>query len=87
MISVTKIKEKVKEKRDDLLLISIIFLICLFAFSVGWIMAKLQERQPIEFQYEDSATYRHYNGRKPQMGQRQGVAGKPLTPLVKNNYL
>jgi|AntAceMinimDraft_18_1070375.scaffolds.fasta_scaffold00981_11 NADH:ubiquinone oxidoreductase subunit 3 (subunit A) len=46
--------KKVKGNRDFLILITVIFLACLFCFSLGWLMGKTQAKQPLQFHYEDA---------------------------------
>jgi len=48
-----KLKE-VKKNREIIILITAIFLACLFCFSLGWLMGKTQIKQPLEFHYEGS---------------------------------
>ena len=48
----SNIIEKVKQNREDILLIIIIFLACLLVFSIMWIILNNPEKQPLNFQYE-----------------------------------
>jgi hypothetical protein len=60
-MSLPKIQKKVKENKEILILIFVIFLACLLCFSLGWIAGKSQAKQPLKF-HENSSTYRNYNG-------------------------
>ena len=45
-----KISQFVKKHQEDIVLIIAIFLISLFSFAVGYILAKQQEKMPIKFE-------------------------------------
>jgi hypothetical protein len=45
---ITRIKSFVKDNLDDIILAITIILISLLAFSVGFIMAKYQEKLPLQ---------------------------------------
>jgi hypothetical protein len=68
MSILTKIIELVKGHQEKFWLAIIIFLTAILAFSLGWILAKLEEKKPLEFFYESSASYRYYNGWQSKMG-------------------
>jgi len=53
----SKIFKKVKDNKEFLILIVVIFLACLFCFSLGWMVGKTQAKQQLEF-YESSLTPR-----------------------------
>lgn len=44
----SNIKKLVNNNKDTLILIIIVFLACLLAFSLGWILAKAGANQPIK---------------------------------------
>ena len=52
----TKIKKFVKNNFDDIILIIAVILISLFCFSMGFIVAKQQEKPPLQFNYEKSTS-------------------------------
>ena len=45
----SKIKQFVKKHKSDIILIIIIILISLFSFGIGFLVAKEQQKQPLEF--------------------------------------
>lgn len=45
----SKIKEFVKNYKNDIILIIIVILISLLSFGAGFLVAKYQEKQPLEF--------------------------------------
>jgi len=49
MYSLSEIFKKVKQNKEFLTLIIIIFLACLLCFSLGWLIGKSQAKQPLEF--------------------------------------
>jgi len=50
----SKIKEFVKENQDDIILFIGVILIFLLAFALGFIFAKVQEKEPIKIEYEEN---------------------------------
>ena len=55
------IKHLVKNYQEDIILIIGVILISLLSFAAGYIVAKQQEKQPIQIEYEeqkDSTSYR-----------------------------
>jgi len=55
------IKHLVKNYQEDIILIIGVILISLLSFAAGYIVAKQQEKQPIQIEYEeqkDSISYR-----------------------------
>ncbi len=65
----SRIQEKVKDKKEIIILVLIIFLVCLFAFSLGIIFCRLQtqKQEQLKF-YDNSATFSHCYGWQSQMG-------------------
>ncbi len=49
MQMIPKIKEFVKKNRGDILLFIGVFLVSTFSFSLGYIIAKMEEKEPLEF--------------------------------------
>jgi hypothetical protein len=57
---IPKIKKFVKAQKVDILLFLAILLVVMFSFSLGYIMAKMEEKQPLTFEqpvYEESSLY------------------------------
>jgi len=46
----TRIKEFVKKYKNDIILIIIVILISLLSFGTGFLVAKYQQKQPLEFE-------------------------------------
>jgi hypothetical protein len=46
----TKLKEFVKDHREDIILVIGVILISLLSFAAGYIAAKQQEKEPIKFE-------------------------------------
>jgi len=46
----SKIKEFVKGNLGDILLFIAVFLVSMFSFSIGYITAKMEEKEPLEFE-------------------------------------
>ena len=65
----TKTWKKVKDNREAIFLGVIIFLICLFVFSLGWILVQIQTQnnEQLKF-YDNSTTFSDYNGWQSAMG-------------------
>ena len=53
----TKIQEFVKTHLDDIILVIGVILISLFSFAMGYIIAKQQEKEPIQFENYESSYY------------------------------
>jgi hypothetical protein len=51
------IQKIVKQNKQIIYLGILIFLVVLFAFSIGWILAKKENKVPLRFQYEDIQDY------------------------------
>lgn len=51
---ITNIKKFVKENIGDIVLFFSIILACMLSFSLGYIMAKIEEKQPLEFKQDIS---------------------------------
>jgi hypothetical protein len=54
---IPKIQKFVKEQKVDILLFIAILLVVMFSFSLGYIMAKMEEKDPLTFEqpvYESS---------------------------------
>jgi len=49
-VNLSTIRLKIKKYKNDIILIIIVFLISLFSFAMGYIVAKYQEKEPIQFQ-------------------------------------
>jgi hypothetical protein len=49
-----KIKEFIKEHWEEIILVIGVILISLLSFTIGYIVAKQEEKQPIEIEYESS---------------------------------
>jgi ABC-type polysaccharide/polyol phosphate export permease len=47
---ITKIKTFVKENIEDILLFLAVILVTMFSFSLGYITAKLEEKEPLLFE-------------------------------------
>jgi len=47
---IPKIKRFVKENREDILLFVAVVLISMFSFSLGYIIAKMEEKEPLQFE-------------------------------------
>jgi hypothetical protein len=47
---IPKIQEFVKRNRGDILLFIAVFLISMFSFSLGYIIAKMEEKEPLSFE-------------------------------------
>jgi len=47
---IPKIKRFVKENREDILLFVAVVLISMFSFSLGYIIAKMEEKKPLQFE-------------------------------------
>ncbi len=47
---IPKIKTFVKENIEDILLFFAVFLVAMFSFSLGYITAKLEEKEPVRFE-------------------------------------
>ncbi len=45
-----KIKEFVKNNISDILLLIAVVLACMFCFSLGYIVAKMEEKEPLYFE-------------------------------------
>jgi len=43
-------KQTVKKYKNDIILITIVFLLFLLAFALGYLTAKYQEKEPIKFE-------------------------------------
>lgn len=55
---IPKIQKFVKEQKVDILLFIAILLVVMFSFSLGYIMAKMEEKEPLIFEqpvYENSS--------------------------------
>jgi lipopolysaccharide/colanic/teichoic acid biosynthesis glycosyltransferase len=47
---IPKIQKFVKEQKVDILLFIAILLVVMFSFSIGYIMAKMEEKEPLTFE-------------------------------------
>lgn len=47
---IPKIKKFVKDQKVDILLFFAILLVVMFSFSLGYIMAKMEEKSPLSFE-------------------------------------
>ena len=47
----TNIKEFVKERQEDIILVIGVVLISLLSFAAGYVVAKQQEKEPIKIEY------------------------------------
>ncbi len=59
---IPKIKKIVKNEKADLLLFFAIFLVVMFSFSLGYIMAKMEEKESLKFEqpiYENAKSLRN----------------------------
>ena len=59
----TKFKKFVKINKSDLLLLIAVILACMFSFSLGYIMAKMEEKEPLQYEipeYEESSLEKQY---------------------------
>lgn len=57
-----KIKNFVKKNISDILLVVAVILVSVFSFSLGYITAKIEEKEPLNFEepiYEDTSINRH----------------------------
>ena len=50
---ISKIKDFVNKYRDDIILVTGVVLISLLSFAVGYIVAKQQEKEPLNFEMAD----------------------------------
>lgn len=50
----SNLKEIVKDRKNDIIILIGIILISLLSFAIGYIMAEYQEREPIEINYEQN---------------------------------
>ena len=50
---ISKIKDFVNKYRDDIILVTGVVLISLLSFAVGYIIAKQQEKEPLNFEMTD----------------------------------
>ncbi len=57
----TKISNGVKAHQSDIMLVIGVILISLLSFAMGYIMAKTQDRLPLEFEYRDANILMHTN--------------------------
>ena len=57
-----KIIQFVKDYQADIILVIGVILISLLSFSMGYIMAKQQDKEPIKFDYEQSQSGNHWSG-------------------------
>ena len=48
----TKIKQFVKDYKNDIILLSFVILISLLSFAFGYIIAEYQEKEPLKIEYE-----------------------------------
>jgi hypothetical protein len=49
-----KIKEFIKEHWEEIILVIGVILISLLSFAIGYIVAKEEQKQPIQIEYESS---------------------------------
>jgi hypothetical protein len=47
---IPKIKRFVKENKEDILLFIAVVLVSMFSFSLGYIIAKIEEKEPLQFE-------------------------------------
>lgn len=47
---IPKIKRFVKENKEDIILFIGVILVSMFSFSLGYIIAKIEEKEPLQFQ-------------------------------------
>ncbi len=47
---ITKIKKFVKVNKEDVLIFIAVILVSMFSFSLGYIMAKMEEKEPLQFE-------------------------------------
>jgi hypothetical protein len=47
---IPKIKRFVKENKEDILLFIAVVLVSMFSFSLGYIIAKMEEKEPLQFE-------------------------------------
>ncbi len=47
---ITKISNFVKRNKEDILLFIAIMLVVMFSFSLGYIMAKMEQKEPLKFE-------------------------------------
>ncbi len=60
---ITKIIQFVKAHREDILLFIAVVLVSMFSFSLGFIVAKMEEKEPLEFKqpiYPDEEIVEEY---------------------------
>ena len=50
----SKLIQFVKDHQNELILVVGVILISLLSFAMGYILAKQQEKEPIQFEYEQS---------------------------------
>lgn len=53
----TKIKQFVKDRQEDIILLIGVILISLLSFAVGYIVAKQQDKEPIKFEIHENSNY------------------------------
>ncbi|MCD6114981.1 hypothetical protein J7J74_01685 [bacterium] len=51
---------KVKDKKEELLRLAIVFLSFLLAFGLGFLISKIIDHQELKFEYESSPTSWNY---------------------------
>ncbi len=51
---------KVKDKKEEVIRLAIIFLTFLLAFGLGFLISKIINHQELRFEYENSATSWNY---------------------------
>jgi len=56
----SKISELVKENKEKILFITIIFLLFLLAFGLGFLFCRLSDYQELKFEYENTSTSWNY---------------------------
>ena len=47
---IPKIKRFVKANKEDILLFIAVVLVSMFSFSLGYIIAKIEEKEPLQFE-------------------------------------
>jgi hypothetical protein len=49
-------KDFVKRNKEKIILFAIVFLVSLFSFALGFIFAKISQKEPLEFYYESTSS-------------------------------
>ena len=57
MLILANFQQFVKKHKEKILLFIIVMLISLFSFAIGYITAKLQEKEPLKIEIQDSTNH------------------------------